>query len=190
MHRQPVLLRSAEYDFCGSHTMRHLLTCLALLPLAGARAGPTCAQAPTPRTLDQVMADPDWIGSGVEDAWWSWDGKHAYYTRKRDGGNIRDTFSQAVEPAPAEAGGGAATRLDGAALAGIDGEQQVIGPQRTRMAFVRNGDIFVRNLSTGALTQLTRTDAGESRPQWGSDGALVWRAGNDWFRWKIGRAHV
>src|SRR3546814_15876216 len=51
------------------------------------------------------------------------------------------------------------------------------------MAFVRNGDIFVRNLSTGALTQLTRTDAGESRPQWGSDGALVWRAGNDWFRW-------
>src|SRR3546814_4318195 len=63
------------------------------------------------------MADPDWIGSGVEDAWWSWDGKHAYYTRKRDGGNIRDTFSQAVEPAPAEAGGGAATRLDGAALA-------------------------------------------------------------------------
>src|SRR3546814_18976607 len=51
------------------------------------------------------------------------------------------------------------------------------------MAFVRNGDIFVRDLSTGALTQLTRTDAGESRPQWGSDGALVWRAGNDWFRW-------
>src|SRR3546814_4911641 len=75
---------------------------------------------------------------------------------------IRDTFSQAVEPAPAEAGGGAATRLDGAALAGIDGEQQVIGPQRTRMAFVRNGDIFVRNLSTGALTQLTRPEIGRA----------------------------
>src|SRR3546814_3918551 len=77
------------------------------------------------------MADPDWIGSGVEDAWWSWDGKHAYYTRKRDGGNIRDTFSQAIE-------GGTAARLDGAALAGIDGEQQVIDPRRTRMAFVRS----------------------------------------------------
>src|SRR3546814_11853995 len=86
--------------------MRHLLTCLALLPLAGALAGPTFAQAPTPLTLDQVMADPDWIGSGVEDAWWSWDGKHAYYTRKRDGGPIRDTFSQAVATAPAEEGGG------------------------------------------------------------------------------------
>src|SRR3546814_2952488 len=104
--------------------MRHLLTCLALLPLAGALAGPTFAQAPTPLTLDQVMADPDWIGSGVEDAWWSWDGKHAYYTRKRDGGNIRDTFSQAIE-------GGTAARLDGAALAGIDGEQQVRSEEHT-----------------------------------------------------------
>ena len=156
--------------------MRRLLPCFVLLSLAGAFAGPALAQPAQPLTLDQVMADPDWIGSGVEDAWWSWDGKHTYYTRKRDGGNIRDTFSQAID-------GGAAARLDGAALAGIDGEQQAVDPRRTRMAFVRNGDIFVRDLSNGALTQLTRTDAGESRPQWGSDGALVWRAGNDWFRW-------
>src|SRR3546814_12223138 len=90
-------------------------------------------------------------------------------------GNIRDTFSQAIE-------GGTAARLDGAALAGIDGEQQVIDPRRTRMAFVRNGEIFVRDLSTGALTQLTRTDAVESRPQRGSAGPLVWRPGTDWFR--------
>ncbi|MBN4659331.1 YraN family protein, partial [Escherichia coli] len=30
-----------------------------------------------------------------------------------------------------------------------------------------------RDLKTGALTQLTRTDAPESRPQWGRDGTLV-----------------
>src|SRR3546814_21162413 len=101
--------------------MRHLLTCLALLPLAGALAGPTFAQAPTPLTLDQVMADPDWIGPGGEDAWRSWDGKHAYYTRKRDGGTIRDTFSPAVAPPPAATGGGAARRPAGAALARLAG---------------------------------------------------------------------
>ena len=156
--------------------MRRQLSCLALLSLTGALAGTALAQPAQPLTLEQVMADPDWIGPGVENAWWSWDGRQAYYTLKRDGGNIRDTFAQAVD-------GGAAARLDGAALAGIDGARQVVDPQRTRMAFVRNGDIFVRDLSSGALTQLTRTDAGESRPQWGSDGALVWRSGNDWFRW-------
>ena len=53
----------------------------------------------------------------------------------------------------------------------------------TRMAFVRNGDVFVRNLRNGALVQLTRGNDGESRLQWGSDGALVWRGGDAWFRW-------
>ena len=51
------------------------------------------------------------------------------------------------------------------------------------MAFVRNGDVFVRDLRSGALTQLTRSNVDEARPQWGRDGGLVWRVGNDWYRW-------
>src|SRR5690606_6588630 len=136
-------------------------------PPPGPRLGP-----------DQLTAAPGWTGSGGGRAWWPWDGAHACCLRKRDGSDIRATYPQAVGSAPAQA-----ARLDGAALAGIDGARQVVDPTRARMAFVRNGDIFVRDLSSGALTQLTRTDAAESRPQWGSDGALVWRAGNDWFRW-------
>lgn len=151
--------------------MRRLVPCLALLFATGALAQPA-----KPLTLAQVMADPDWIGPGVEQAWWSWDGRQAYYALKRDGSDVRDTYAQDID-------GGGATRLDGAALAGIDGSRRAFDPARTRMAFVRNGDIFVRDLGSGALTQLTRTDAAESRPQWGAGGALVWRSGNDWFRW-------
>src|SRR5690606_10130477 len=128
--------------------MRCLLRCFALLSLTGALAGTALAQTAQPLTLDQVMADPDWIGSGVEGAWWSGEGESDDYVRKRDGGDTRDTFSQAVGLAAAQAGG-AATRLDGAALAGIDGRGQVVGPRRARIASVRNGDIFVRGLSTG-----------------------------------------
>ena len=43
------------------------------------------------------------------------------------------------------------------------------------MAFVRNGDVFVRDLRSGALTQVTRSNDEEALPQWGSDGGLVWR---------------
>src|SRR3546814_13452710 len=115
----------ASQDFSsGIHTMRHLLACLALLPLAAVSIGTVHAQSAQPLTLDQVLADPDWIGSGVEDAWWSWDGKHADYPRKRDGGNSRDTFSQALE-------GGTAARLDGAARAGVGGEHRARDRRRT-----------------------------------------------------------
>src|SRR5690606_11981599 len=95
MRRARRLLRFA--GFSTRKPMMRLLACLALLPLAGAFAATVHAQPVQPLTLEQVMADPDWIGSGVDRAWWSWDGTHAYYLRKRDGSDIRDTYSQAVE---------------------------------------------------------------------------------------------
>ena len=149
-----------------------LLSCLFLSAFA------TLAQAQPaqPLTLDRIMADPDWIGPPVEQAWWSWDGRQAYYLLKREGSGIRDIHVQAID-------GGQSHLVDGASRAGIDAAQPVIDPQRTRMAFVRNGDVFVRDLRNGALTQLTRTEAAEATPRWSSDGALVWRSGHDWFRW-------
>jgi dipeptidyl aminopeptidase/acylaminoacyl peptidase len=152
--------------------MRRLLSLsLLLLPLC------TAAQPATPLTLEQIMADPDWIGPGVEDAWWAWDGRHVQYTVKRSGATIRDTWQQGSE------GGDAAARIDGAARAALDAAHPAYDAAHARMAFVRNGDVFVRDLATGALTQLTRTDAEESLPQWSRDGGLVWRVGNDWYRW-------
>ena len=135
--------------------------------------------AQTPLTLDQVMADPDWIGPPVEQAWWSWDGRQVQYLLKREGATIRDTYRQPVD-------GGAVQKVDGAARAELDGMNPAFDTQRTRMAFVRNGDVFVRDLRNGALTQVTRTDAAEALPQWSRDGNLVFRVGNDWYQWRAG----
>ncbi|GAA5001104.1 S9 family peptidase [Pseudoluteimonas lycopersici] len=141
------------------------------------------AQAAEPLSLAQIMADPDWIGPSVEDAWWRWDGKAVDYTLKREGASIRDTWQQPLEPAPAEAGGTAA-KVGDADRAKLDASDVAYDAGGSRMAFVRNGDVFVRDLRSGALTQLTRSNDGESRLQWGSDGALVWRGDdNAWFRW-------
>ncbi|MBC7989522.1 MAG: DPP IV N-terminal domain-containing protein, partial [Luteimonas sp.] len=142
-----------------------------------AASQPAASQPVIPLTLQQVMADPDWIGPPVEDAWWAWDGRRVQYTLKRDGASIRDTYQQSID------GNAAAERIDGATRATLDGAQPVYDAQRARMAFVRNGDVFVRDLRSGALTQLTRSDVDEARPQWGRDGGLVWRVGNDWYRW-------
>src|SRR6478752_8372348 len=128
--------------------MRRLLPLsLLLLPLFAA------AQPAAPLTLDQVMADPDWIGPGVEGAWWAWDGRHVQYTLKRSGATIRDTWQQRSD------GQDAAARVDGAERATLDAAHPAYDTAHKRMAFVRNGDVFVRDLASGALTQLTRTDA-------------------------------
>ncbi len=154
---------------------------LAVLPFALLLLLPAAVAAQTnpPLTLEQVMADPDWIGPPVEQAWWSWDGKQVQYQLKREGATIKDTWRQPVD-------GGPAQKVDGAARAELDAANPAFDAARTRMAFVRNGDVFVRDLRSGALTQVTRTDASEALPQWSRDGNLVFRVGNDWFRWRAG----
>ncbi|MGO1893677.1 MAG: prolyl oligopeptidase family serine peptidase [Luteimonas sp.] len=153
-----------------------------LLPLSLLMfVAPLAAQPAQALTLDQIMADPDWIGPPVERAWWSWDGSHAYYSAKREGSQIRDTFTVDI-------GGGQAQLVDGAERAEIDGLVPVYDATRSRAAFIRNGDVFVRDLSSGALDQLTRGEANAASLLWGIDGALVWRVGNDrWYRWTAGR---
>ncbi len=149
---------------------------LSLLLLAASASAQT---PPAPLTIEQVMADPDWIGPGVDNAWWQWDGQQVQYQLKRDGSPVRDTFRQPVN-------GAAAQRVGDNERAGLDAANPAYDTQRQRMVFARNGDIFLRDLRSGALTQLTRSNETESRPQFASDGGVIWRAGNDWYHWAAG----
>ena len=156
--------------------MRHrfaLTTALFFaLALCGLQAG-----AQTPITLDQAMAHPDWIGPAVGNAWWSWDSARVVYETKRPASPLLDTWQLA-------AAGGTATRVDEAAQAGIDSASPVYDAARTRMAFVRHGDIFERDLRSGTLTQVTRSSGEESDPQYSSDGrSLQFRVDNSWYAW-------
>ncbi|MFT4247257.1 MAG: S9 family peptidase [Pseudomonas sp.] len=135
--------------------------------------------ASAPLTIEQAMADPDWIGPAVDKAWWSWDGRQVEYLLKRDGSPVRDSFRQSID-------GQAAARVDDAARATLDAAEPTFDARRQRMLFARNGDIFLRDLRSGALTQLTRSNETESRPQFARDGGAIWRAGNDWYHWTPG----
>lgn len=147
---------------------------LAALALVAACALPALAQEPL--TLDQAMAHPDWIGPPVESAWWALDGQHAYYTLKREDSPVRDTWTVPVA-------GGEPAKVEGAALAELDAARPVYDASRRQAVFIRNGDVFLRVLG-GPLLQLTRTTEAEADPRFGADGrSVIWRVGNDWFRW-------
>jgi dipeptidyl aminopeptidase/acylaminoacyl peptidase len=133
------------------------------------------ASAATPITLDQAMSNPDWIGTPVEAAWWNWDGKQVFYKQKRVGSPLRDTY-QAVpgDPHP----------VPDAELSKLDSPDVVYNRERTRAVMLRNGDLFERELKTGALTQITRSATAVAAPQYSSDGRSVqFRTGNDWYSW-------
>jgi Tol biopolymer transport system component/dienelactone hydrolase len=162
-------------------------TCL--LVSAGVFAAPpapppaSAAGANAPATLEQIMADPDWIGPPVEDPYWSVDGRSVYYKLKRKGSPIRDLYR-------VDANGGTPVKLDDAQLADADGAA-VFDRARDRAAFFRHGDVYVREVTKGATRQVTRNDANKSGLQFSADGTVLsWRQGQDWYAWDAGTGLV
>ncbi len=147
---------------------------LIVLPLLAAMwAIP--ATAVTPISLDQAMSHPDWIGTPAETAWWSWDGKQVYFKQKRTASQLRDTY-QAIP--------GKARLVADAEVANLDSERVVYNRERTRSVFLRNGDLFERDLKSGVLTQITRGSNGLMAPQFSADGRSVqFRVNHEWLSW-------
>jgi dipeptidyl aminopeptidase/acylaminoacyl peptidase len=130
-------------------------------------------------TIEQAMADPDWIGPAVQQPYWSVDGRSIYYHVKQKGTPIRDLHRIDVAD-------GKDSLIDAKAMANADGAEAVFDRARTRAAFVRNGDVFIRDVASGRLTQVTRTAQEETSPQFSADGrALQYRSGSEWFVYDI-----
>ena len=141
--------------------------------LAGVAIGGAPASEPE-ITLEKIMADPDWIGPAVKDAYWSADGRAAYYSVKRSTSPIVDLHRVELKDRKDQV-------VDHKAMADTDGPP-IFDVAGKRAAFVRNGDIFVRDVASGRLTQLTRTPQDEAAPQFSADGRrLSYRVGIDWF---------
>ncbi|HJR13072.1 MAG TPA: prolyl oligopeptidase family serine peptidase [Rhodanobacteraceae bacterium] len=140
-------------------------------------ASPATASGTTHKlSLEQIMADPDWIGPPVEEAYWSVDDRSIYFKLKRKGSSIRDLYRVAAD-------GGTPEKLSDAELANADGPA-VFDRARARAAFLRHGDVFVREVASGTTRQLTRDNESKSGLQISADGTLVsWNQGEGWYVW-------
>ena len=121
------------------------------------------------------MAHPDWLGRQPERPYWSVDGESVYYQRKREGEETRDLYR--IDLATGET-----SPVSDADRAGADAPVGAWDRERRRQAFVRAGDVFVRDLDDGGkLTQITRTAAVEESPFFTVGGDVAFRRAGVWF---------
>lgn len=142
-------------------------------------SGLTLAAGSQDLTLERIMADPDWIGTPAHDAYWSVDGRTVYYTQKRTGSPLTDLHQiqlsdgkdRIVKPEDM-------AKADGPPVFDLSGKHA---------AFVRNGDLFVRD--GGGLRQVTRGLGAAEELQFSDDGKLLsFRMAHDWYVHDLGSA--
>lgn len=165
-----------------------LLSCLVIgavaLPVASCSAQPAAAPrapasapvanpptAPAP-TLEQIMADPDWIGASPERPYWADDSASIYFSRKKPGSEERELVQ--IDPA-----GNVLRVVADAERAHADVPGGELSRDRTRKVFSRAGDLYLKDLRTGAVRQLTRTAEEETAPRFMlGDNRIAFRRGS------------
>ena len=160
MRRLPLRLNATFALYCAA----------LMLPLASS------AQ---PLDLEKIMDDPAWIGPPVENPHWSLDGQAALFQLKRADSPLRDLYRVGFD-------GAAAAKLADADLAGVDAPNPVFDAAGQRALFLRDGDVFLREIGSGALRQLTRSEVAEAAPAFMADGRVMYRAGADWIVHDLG----
>ncbi|WP_109339235.1 prolyl oligopeptidase family serine peptidase [Saliniradius amylolyticus] len=126
-------------------------------------------------TLEQVMAHPDWLGRQPQKPFWSLDSEQVRYWRKRDGQPIEDLWQSDA----ANAGNGDKLSLSEYHLA--DNADRVFNSERSQVLWVFENNLFIKNLDSGEVRQLTRTDKPIQSPQFLLDGRIAYQSGNGFY---------
>lgn len=115
-------------------------------------------------TVEYIMRDPKWIGTSPEGVFWGADGA-LYFNwnpQAEETSSLYRITPSATEP----------QRVDDAARETVV-RQYTYDPARTRVAFERGGDLYVRQVKSGTEVRLANTVQRESNPHFNHDGTRV-----------------
>ncbi len=127
-------------------------------------------------TLKKAMAHPDWLARSPMGAYWGVDSNTFYYRQKRLGSELQNVFMSAINTP------NSATEVGLDALHLIGGDNQVFNQDKSKVLYQFKGDIFLKTVATGEVTQLTKTSDYETAPQFLNNGDMVYRHGNRLMR--------
>jgi dipeptidyl aminopeptidase/acylaminoacyl peptidase len=122
-------------------------------------------------TLEKIMSDPKWIANSPQRASWLPNSKEIVYAQNKAEGSLKDTFVMSVDDANAVKQ--SLSELHKSQLSSI-----TYNTDKSLAAYTYKGDVFVLEVKTNVLTQLTKTSARESSPQFLNNGALVYWLNN------------
>jgi dipeptidyl aminopeptidase/acylaminoacyl peptidase len=145
------------------------------------------AQSPTQPaalSIEKIMQGQKWIGTPPSNVFWSEDSKRIYFDWNPD--NLaKDSLY--------------VTGLDGKKISRVPLRERLALPAssgqynraRTRKVYEKNGDIYLLEVKTGAVRQITNTQERESNPTFSFDEQqVVFTQSSNLYGWHIGNGQL
>lgn len=133
-------------------------TRVVLCVLVAALVGVSPSTAADGVTLEMIMADPDWIGNGPENPFWDEYGRTVFFERKRPGEKVSDLWGVDVD-------GSGLRRIPARELSGFPRPGGDYSHDYSLHVYEHEGDLFVLDVESRAVRQLTRTSERERSPK-------------------------
>jgi hypothetical protein len=128
-------------------------------------------QAEQALTLNQIMANPDWMGLLAQGAYWSDDSQAVYFSRQASEAAVSTQFRQPIS--------GAALELTLNDLHLADQENGQLNQAQDKKVYLYQGNLFIKNLSSSDIKQLTRQNmAIEGARFLTNDDIAYWQGGS------------
>ena len=135
-------------------------------------------------TLEKIMSDPDWLGRAPESWYWGDDNETVFYKQKREGNPLRDLVKKSIT----SQGNGDLVKLSQMHV--VADSDAVLNSAGTHEAYAFEGNVFVKELATRKVQQLTYTSAVESSVMFLTNGNVAYRVGNVFYAHDMGSQKI
>ncbi|MGC3948275.1 MAG: prolyl oligopeptidase family serine peptidase [Chryseolinea sp.] len=130
-------------------------------------------------TVEKIMRDPKWIGVAPTSPHWSPDSKTLYFNWNPEAAPSDSLYAYGIASKATRK----ATSLERSTSAPLSVQYN---NNFTKAVYERNGDIFMFDLTTNKIAQITNTTGNEFGPEFSADDhSIIFSSGMNLFRWTI-----
>jgi dipeptidyl aminopeptidase/acylaminoacyl peptidase len=135
-------------------------------------------------TLEQIMADPDWFGRAPESWYWGDDSNTVFYKQKQLGTPLRDLFVYALNSDE----NGQKVNLAEHHIA--NDKNAKLNSSLSHEVYTYMGNVFVKELNSNTVKQLTFTSANEANAMFLTNGNIAYQIGNVFYSHNLATGQV
>jgi dipeptidyl aminopeptidase/acylaminoacyl peptidase len=140
----------------------------------------TTQQATENLTVEKIMQDPKWIGSSPSDPYWSSDGKYLFFKWNPDKAPDDSLYYITREDQRPQKAPYALQR------SAVSADNLIYNTARTACVFIKEGDVYYKDIKTNKEKRIIRTVESESAPVFSfHDARIVYNRSGNLYSWDI-----